>query len=178
MQMTDTKIGQVKLITLNPLSDTRGAFVKIYHEGAYGEKGIAFDLKEQYYSVSQKNVIRGMHFQEPPFDCAKLVTVLSGSVVDVVLDIRKQSPTFAQWEVFSLDGRQPQALYIPKGCAHGFLSLEDDTCMLYNVSQVYNRDCDTGIRWDSFGYQWEVEHPVISDRDRGFAAMEEYMSPF
>lgn len=178
MRIADTQIGEVKLITLDPMGDARGAFVKIFNEAVYGREDIEFTLKEQYYSVSNKNVIRGMHFQEPPFHCAKLVTVMRGSILDVVLDIRKESPTFGQWTVIPMDAALPQALYIPEGCAHGFLALEDNTCMLYNVSEVYNRDCDTGIRWDSFGYRWPANDPVISARDRGLVPFGEFRTPF
>lgn len=178
MKVEDLAIPGVKKIILSPSVDFRGKFTKIFHDGIYKEAGIHFALKEQYVSVSNKDVIRGMHFQIPPRDCDKLVTVLSGSVHDVVLDLRRNSPAYLQYINLELESDNCTALLIPKGCAHGFLALEDNSTMLYNVSEIYSSESDKGVLWNSFGYEWEVKNPVISDRDRGFCALQQFQNPF
>ncbi len=178
MRIESLKIKDVKKIVLSPFFDVRGSFTKIYNDDFYREANIEFELKEQYISVSNKGVIRGMHFQLPPFDCDKLVMVLNGSVVDVVLDLRKSSPTYLQWVDVVLNGKQPEVLWIPKGCAHGFLSLEDKSSMIYNVSALYKPEHDTGIKWNSFGYEWKEKNPIISERDQGLPALDQFQTPF
>lgn len=177
MFASGTKLGGVKVIRLSPSSDLRGSFTKTYHQSLYREAGIDFVLKEQFVSVSGKNVIRGMHFQMPPCACDKLVTVLSGAALDVILDLRVSSPTYGNSIQIELRAKEPAAVFIPKGCAHGFLALEDNTCMLYNVSEEYSPQCDTGIRWDSFGFRWPVEEPVISARDAALAPLKDFPIP-
>lgn len=178
MKAETLNIEGVMLFTLSPAADSRGHFTKLFHETIYKKANAYFEMKEQYLSISHKHVIRGMHFQVPPYDCDKAVTILNGSILDVVLDLRKNSPTFKQWIVVPINAEQPKMLFIPNGCAHGFLSLKDQTCMLYNVSQVYSPSCDTGIRWNSFGYDWPVNAPIVSERDRNLCLLEEFISPF
>ena len=178
MRIENMEIKDVKKIVLSPFFDVRGSFTKFYNEELYREADIEFELKEQYMSVSNKGVIRGMHFQRPPFECDKLVTVLKGSVLDVVLDLRRSSPTYLQWIDVVLKEKEPKALFIPKGCAHGFFAMEDNSCMLYNVSTLYKAEYDTGIRWDSFGYDWKASNPIISVKDQGLPALEQFQTPF
>lgn len=174
----ELEIQGVQEIRLDYRSDIRGGFVKTYHEDLLQKASIFFQLKEQYYSISNKNVIRGMHFQIPPFACSKLVTVLSGEILDVVLDLRKYSSTYGKYITVPMSAESPSCLFIPVGCAHGFLSLTDHTCMLYNVSELYNAECDTGIRWDSFGYEWPLENPILSERDRQLPALNAFNNTF
>ena len=178
MRVESTSIEGMKKLNLNPSNDLRGKFVKIYNEDIYSESGISLCIREQYSSISNKGVIRGMHFQLPPYDCDKLVTVIDGSVIDVVLDLRKNSSTYLKWQEVMLCKEKPEALFIPKGCAHGFLALEDQSCMLYNVSSVYNADFDAGILWNSFGYEWRETNPLMSSRDQKFPRLEEFNNPF
>lgn len=178
MKIQDMAIEGVKKITLSPIVDLRGSFTKIFHEGIYNDASICFDIKEEYVSISKKGVIRGMHFQVPPCDCVKLVSILSGSVIDVILDLRKASSTYLQWIDIQLNANDSTSLLIPKGCAHGFLSLENNTSMLYNVSSVYSPECDAGIRWDSFGYDWNEKNPVVSVRDQDFPTLQKFQNTF
>lgn len=159
--------------------DARGCFVKTMHEEPFRQHGLAIDFREQYYSHSQANVVRGMHFQRPPHDHEKLVTCLAGSLFDVVLDLRVGSPTFGQSATFRLEAASPSGLYIPRGCAHGFCALED-TLMLYNVTSVYQPDADAGVLWHSIDAGWPVGtgHAVVSPRDAGFSALKDFVSPF
>lgn len=157
--------------------DDRGIFVKTFHEGFF--KNIDFNgvFKESYYSKSYKNVIRGMHFQVPPMDHEKLVYVSDGEILDVIIDVRKSSPTYKIFETIRLSAFG-NSVFIPKGCAHGFLTLSDTATVVYNVTTVYNADCDAGILWNSFGLDWKVDLPVISKRDQLFKRLEDFDSPF
>ncbi|NTV78476.1 MAG: dTDP-4-keto-6-deoxy-D-glucose epimerase, partial [Clostridiales bacterium] len=135
-------------------------------------------INEIYYSTSQKDVIRGMHFQLPPSEHDKIIHVIRGSIVDVILDLRKASVTYKKVYSIKLDSCNPVSIYIPKGCAHGFRSLENDTMVIYEVSSGYDPDKDMGIAFDSIGYNWEVESPIMSERDCAFQRLEDFDSPF
>ena len=119
-----------------------------------------------------------MHFQAPPHDHSKLIYVISGKTLDVVLDIRKQSPTYGKCFEMILDGQDNVSLFIPTGFAHGFLALEDNTVMLYNVSSVYNKENDLRIKWDTIGFDWKIIDPVITERDCAFSSFEDFITPF
>lgn len=178
MQIQATQFEGVYLIQCFRAKDERGAFTKIFNEDDYVNEKIPTKLKETYYSISKKDVIRGMHFQMPPHEHEKIVHVIKGSVVDVILDLRKESKTYRQWMELILREEDATALYIPKGFAHGFKSLKDDTVMLYQVSSGYNKECDTGVAYDSIGYDWGIEKPIISARDREFVPLSDFSSPF
>jgi dTDP-4-dehydrorhamnose 3,5-epimerase len=158
--------------------DDRGYFVKTFHESEFEQYNLQTTFKESYYSTSKKNVIRGMHFQLPPNQHEKVVYVTSGSILDVVLDIRKDSPTYGKYATVHLNEKS-DSLYIPIGCAHGFLALSDYATVVYNVSTVYNRDSDYGILWNSFGFEWQnIAHPIMSDRDKEFTTFQAFTTPF
>ena len=179
MEFVDLPLSGAQLITLPCFKDDRGAFVKTFNDTTFLEKaGIDFELKESYFSLSKNNVIRGMHFQLPPHDHAKIVFCPQGAILDVIVDLRKNSPTFGQFEAQILSEENNKAYYIPKGFAHGFKSLQDNAMTYYLVSSGYHQPSDTGIRWDSFGFDWNCEEPIISQRDRSFAALSDFESPF
>lgn len=119
-----------------------------------------------------------MHFQMPPHDHAKIVYVTNGSIIDVILDIRNGSPTFGKYFECELSATNGLIIYIPIGCAHGFLSLEDASCVIYSHSTTYMPDSDSGIHYDSFGFNWGINKPIISDRDHKLVAFEDFESPF
>jgi dTDP-4-dehydrorhamnose 3,5-epimerase len=157
------------LFVLRPrvFTDARGLFVKTYHQGIFRELGIEFQPTEEFYSVSAKNVIRGMHFQRPPSAHGKLVYCLDGRVLDVVFDMRRNLETFGRAFSYELDAAKRELLFIPKGFAHGFLSLVENSLMCYATDHVHDPANDTGIAWDSFGFEWPVTgQPIISERDR------------
>jgi dTDP-4-dehydrorhamnose 3,5-epimerase len=158
--------------------DNRGNFVKTFHAGEFGRHKLEDDFKESFYSESVKGCIRGMHFQTPPHDHAKLVFATQGSVLDVVLDLRKKSPTYRQFRTFQLDTVQKAMLYLPRGMAHGFCALSDMATLFYFTTSVHNKDHDTGIRYDSFGFNWPVENPILSNRDLAFERFEDFDTPF
>ena len=121
---------------------------------------------------------RGMHFQAPPHDHDKLVYCLAGRALDVVLDLRNGSPTFGRAISVLLNSNGSEGVYVPQGCAHGFLSLESETMLLYHVTSEYSRDFDCGIRWDSIPFTWPVKQPLVSERDMLFQPLVAFRSPF
>lgn len=178
MRLEKTLINGLYLINQFNVLDDRGNFVKIFHEPSFIGNEINFNVKESYYSISKKNVIRGMHFQTPPHEHEKLVYVSSGAITDVVIDLRKESPTYKKHLAFELSAKNKRGIYIPKGCAHGFLSLMDESCVVYMVSSPYSEYSDSGILYNSFGYDWGIDHPIISSRDMKFPFLESFDSPF
>lgn len=150
------------------VEDKRGNFLKILQKSKLPESIANINFNESFISTSQKNVIRGMHFQLPPYDVDKLVTVVNGLVLDVVLDMRKESSTFGK--VFSIKlgkGCEYSSLFIPTGCAHGFLALENDSMMLYQTTCEFASAYDSGIKYDSFGFDWPIsaDKIIISGKD-------------
>ena len=160
------------------MTDKRGVFVKTFHHGMFAEAGVRFEMQEEFFSLSAKNVIRGMHFQEPPHDHAKLVMCLGGQILDVVVDLRKSQPTFGKAWFLELSEQNRRVLYIPPGLAHGFLSLTDDSLTHYKTTAMHSPAHDKGIRWDSFGLQWPVTNAVLSERDAALPALGDFESPF
>lgn len=158
-------------------SDSRGKFLKTYHEMQFKEAGLETEFKESYYTSSKRDVIRGLHFQEPPFDHNKLVYCVAGKVLDVIVDLRAGSPTFKQVCSVSLEAFGT-SVYIPKGCGHGFLSLQNGSLMVYNVSTVYNSKFDNGVLWNSIDFEWDVLNPIISERDKSFSRLQDFQNPF
>ena len=159
--------------------DTRGEFIKTYNRTTYTHAGLPeFTIRESYFSTSAKDVVRGMHFQFPPFPLAKIVFCPIGAIQDVILDLRKSSPTYGQHHAVELSEQNRHAIYIPEGFAHGFKSLTENAMTYYLVSQEYHRETDTGIHVSSIGYDWGKEEMCMSDRDHGFVALKDFESPF
>ncbi|WP_316899683.1 dTDP-4-dehydrorhamnose 3,5-epimerase family protein [Pseudodesulfovibrio indicus] len=158
--------------------DARGLFVKTYSKELFEKHGLCCDIAEDYYSISNRNVLRGMHFQTPPTDHFKLVYCSRGEALDVILDLRKSSPTFGRYAELRLSGDQANMVYLPPGMAHGFLSLADNTTMHYKVSTGYSPAHDSGILWNSFGKDWGVADPIISERDQSFLPLSQFDTCF
>lgn len=165
------------VIELDRLADERGFFQKTYLKKTFLDMGISFDCAEEYFSVSQKNVVRGMHFQTPPFDHGKFVYCPAGSVLDVLLDIRS-GPSYGKTASIELRATESLALYIPSGIAHGFKALENQTMMIYKTSTAYAPENDAGIAWDSFGFGWGVAVPTVSKRDQEHPSFGQFNTPF
>jgi dTDP-4-dehydrorhamnose 3,5-epimerase len=158
--------------------DTRGKLIKTFHKDTFLDLGLATNFTEEYYSVSSKNVLRGLHFQNPPHDHVKCVTCLSGKIFDVVVDLRKNSKTYKQYFSIELDAEKGNMLYIPEGLAHGFYVLSDTAIFLNRTTTVYNAESETGVRWDSCGIEWPVIKPILSDKDRQLITLNNFKSPF
>ena len=178
MKITPTDLHGACLIDQPSSEDERGTFVKTFHESTLRAHQIEFTLRESYYSLSRKDVIRGMHFQTPPHQHSKIVFCQAGSILDVIIDLRKDSPDFLKIFVHELSAANKKALYIPEGFAHGFRSLEDGTLTYYLVSTEYHKASDTGIRFDTIGYDWNVAAPILSARDLSFRSLQDFESPF
>lgn len=165
-------------IQTQPRTDERGDFQKIIHRDFFESHGLEWSFAEQFYSTSHKNVLRGMHFQAPPDDHVKLIYCTRGSAVDVLMDLRTNSSTFGQCIDAKLKAGDGQSIYVPKGVAHGFLSLEDHTIIQYCVTTVHQPSSDKGILWNTIPYDWNVEAPVLSARDRALPSFADFVSPF
>ena len=178
MEFIELDIVGCYLIKPKVFNDERGQFVKTLHHDHFEAHGIGPDFKEEYFSVSKKGVLRGMHFQLPPHEHSKLVYCISGKVEDAFIDLRKQSPTFMKSQKLILDSNSYQILYLPKGIAHGFNTLTENATMVYKTSTVHNSYSDSGILWNSCVIDWKNKKPVLSDRDRSFQHLRDFESPF
>jgi len=172
------KTGIEGLIEIIPsvYHDQRGWFFEFYKDTLFQSHGITEKFPQVNISFSQKGVIRGLHFQRAPWEQAKLVSVLQGKVFDVVVDLRKGSPTFGKTHTFVLDAERHNLLMVPAGFAHGFAALED-SLFLYKSSNVYNRDSECGIVWNDrhLNIQWPFENPVLSDKDQNLDSFQELL---
>lgn len=178
MKLEATHIEGLFIVNCFHAQDNRGTFVKTFHAESLQKQGLQSDFKESYFSVNAKNALRGMHFQLPPHNHAKLVFCNSGAVLDVVLDLRKESSTYMQHFAIELSAENHLGLYIPSGMAHGFLSLQDNTIMSYLVTTEYNAQFDSGIHYQSIGFDWPVANPIVSVRDLSFETLQQFQSPF
>ena len=174
MNIEQTALEGVYIINNFIAQDERGTFVKTFNKQNFENDGLHFEIRESYFSISHKNVIRGMHFQLPPSDHEKLVYVPLGSIVDVVVDLRKKSQTYKQFIAIELSAANRKSIFIPKGLAHGFKSMEDNTITVYNVGTEYDAAADQGILFDSFGFDWQLEQVIMSARDKEFMTLDRF----
>ncbi len=179
MQFTDELLPGVWLVRLKRLDDARGSFVKTYAQSVFEAiPGVpAFDLREEFYSYSHRDVVRGMHFQLPPHDHVKLVYCANGSAHDVLLDLRR-GPGYGRVAAVHLDAAEPALVVVPRGVAHGFRALEDHTLMVYKTSSEHAPQHDAGVHWASFGFDWGCAQPLLSARDALHPALADFASPF
>ena len=178
MKILSTPIEGLKILEPKNFQDKRGRFIKIFNDEFFKENGLLLNIKESYYSISHKDVIRGMHFQTPPYDHVKVVYVPHGKIIDVVLDIRKNSPTYGEFFSVELSSKNGKMLIIPSGLAHGFKSLEDNTNVTYMQTTCYAPNNDGGIIYNSFGFDWQCDNPKLSDRDTSFKTLYDFKTPF
>ena len=157
------------LVIIEPrvFPDSRGFFMESFKESDFLKAGIDARFVQDNHSLSSKNVVRGLHFQLPPAAQAKLVRVVRGAVWDVAVDLRKGSSSFGRWHGLELSENNLRMLYIPEGFAHGFISLMDNTHLLYKCSSEYNPSYDSGIRWDDpeISISWPAASPLVSEKD-------------
>ncbi len=178
MEIKETNLEGCYVIIPRIIKDTRGSFVKPWHIDDFAKFELFFPIGEEYYSVSKKNVLRGMHFQTPPKATKKIVTCLSGNIFDVVIDLRKTSPTFQQYFSIELTSEAGKILYIPEGFAHGFCVLSNEATVLYLSSEMYSPENDSGIRWNSAGIEWPVNNPIVSEKDNLLVTLDQFDTPF
>lgn len=178
MKRQDTTIPGCFLLTPPVSVDARGMFVKVRMDSGGGGLGFPLPFQEQFYTISGDRVLRGMHFQVPPYDHDKLVLCMEGQVLDVVIDLRTNSPTHGRHQQFMLDGAAPVLLYIPRGLAHGFYVKKGPAIMYYWVTCGHKPDADSGILWSSMNIDWPDADPLVSDRDRRLLPWANFESPF
>lgn len=178
MEIIQTGFEDLLVLQTVNFQDVRGGFQKLFNFDFFKENGLDTDFKEFYYSINKKGVRRGMHFQIPPYDHTKVVYVSNGRILDVCVDLRKKSATYRKCFSIELDVSKAQYLYIPKGFAHGFLSLDDNSIVNYAQTSCYNKECDCGILQDSIDFDWGIENPIVSCRDLAFPELSEFLSPF
>ncbi len=182
LEIIDTSISGLKKISPFYEADHRGWFLKAYEKHILAEHGIVVSPFEGFYTHSRKGVLRGLHFQRNHSQ-DKLVQVLHGAAYDVAVDLREGSETFGKWEGFYLTAENRQMLYIPKGLAHGFLALKDDTLFSYLCGDRYDPASDGGIRWDDpqLAVNWpveQVENVILSDKDAKLPLLAEFIRQY
>jgi len=180
MEVIDLPIPDVKLIKPQVFGDERGWFYETYNEKRYFEAGITAKFVQDNQSFSQKNVVRGLHFQRPPYTQAKLVSVIQGAALDVAVDIRKGSPTYGLYVSALLTGENHHQLFVPRGFAHGFSVLEPNTIFAYKCDNFYNKASEGSIRFDDpeIQIEWGVEVPILSEKDKEGVFLKEFETPF
>jgi dTDP-4-dehydrorhamnose 3,5-epimerase len=165
-------------IQLNKLSDLRGDFVKTFHIEEFKFNNLNYKFNEEFYSVSKKNVLRGFHFQTPNMDCEKITYCISGQVLNVILDIRQGSKTYGKAISIVLSALKANSIYLRSGLANAFFVISDSATMVYKTSKVYSALNDSGILWNSVDFKWPIKSPILSERDKLFPTLSEYISPF
>ncbi len=169
METRTTSIPGVVLVRPRRFEDERGAFCETYREDVWSAAGVAARFVQDNTAWSLRaGTVRGLHFQIPPHAQAKLVRVVRGRIFDVVVDLREDSPTFRRWESFELDAASRWQLFVPKGLAHGYMTMEDDTEVAYKVDAYYAPSAEAGIRWDDpdLAIPWPSFAPIVSQKDR------------
>ncbi|MDD4213490.1 MAG: dTDP-4-dehydrorhamnose 3,5-epimerase, partial [Bacteroidales bacterium] len=158
----------------------RGYFFESFNSNKFKDLGIYEEFVQDNQSLSGKNVLRGFHFQRPPYEQGKLVRVIKGSVLDVAVDLRKKSPSYGKNVAFVLSENNKQMLWIPPGFAHAFLTLEDDTIFFYKCTGLYNKDAEVIISWDDpdINFKWNISDPILSERDKKGIQFKLFNSPF
>jgi dTDP-4-dehydrorhamnose 3,5-epimerase len=171
MIFTASSLPGVWLVAPEPQEDVRGFFARTWCEREFAAAGLTARWAQSSVSYNKtKGTLRGLHFQRAPFEEVKLVRCATGAIYDVVVDLRPDSPTFMKHLTVELTRDNRRMLYIPKGCAHGFQTLEDGAEVLYDISEFYAPEHAAGVRWDdrAFGITWPDPNPIISERDRRF----------
>ena len=169
MKITKTKLDGVVIIEPDIFGDNRGFFMESWNKKKMAQAGLDYDFVQDNHSKSTvKGTLRGIHFQKGDKAQAKLVRCVKGAVLDVAVDLRKNSPTFKQWVSVELSEENKKQLLIPRGFGHGFVTLTDDVEFLYKADNYYAPESDAGIRWNDFeiGVEWGIENPILSEKDK------------
>jgi dTDP-4-dehydrorhamnose 3,5-epimerase len=170
------------LLILEPavFGDERGYFMESYSEPAFAELGLHMHFVQDNLSFSRKGILRGLHFQAPPYDQGKLVSVVQGHVLDVAVDIRKNSPTYGQHVMVHLSDENHRLFYVPPGFAHGFLVISEECYFSYKCTNNYNRASEGGLMWNdpSLNIDWQATAPQVSEKDTQYLPFTEFVSPF
>jgi dTDP-4-dehydrorhamnose 3,5-epimerase len=171
MKFTGADIPGVFLIDLERHEDSRGFFARTFCRDEFAAHGLRSSFVQcNLSSNDRRGTLRGMHYQARPHEEAKVVCCTRGAVYDVLVDLRRDSPSFCRWAAFELSSANRRMLYIPEGIAHGFQSLEDHSDLFYLMSEAYHREAERGVRWNdpAFGMRWPLAQPILSERDAGY----------
>ena len=180
MEVLETHIKDLLIIKPKVFEDARGYFFESYNEDVFKRSGINLSFIQDNQSLSNAGVLRGLHFQAPPFAQGKLVRVITGAVLDVAVDIRKNSPTYGQNVTIELNEENKTMFYIPPGFAHGFLTLRDNTIFSYKCTNLYNKASEGTVLWNDkdINIDWNIENPILSEKDLVGTPFKEFVSPF
>ena len=180
MEVIETKIKDLLIIHPKVFGDTRGYFFESYNEGDFKKQGIEVKFIQDNQSLSNNGVLRGLHFQAPPYDQGKLVRVITGAVLDVAVDIRKNSPTYGEHIAIELTAENKTMFYIPPGFAHGFLTLQDNTIFSYKCTNLYNKSSEGTVLWNDTDLKinWNISNPLLSEKDLIGTKFKDFISPF
>ncbi len=180
MQVLKTKIPGLLVIKPDVFEDERGYFFETFNKEKFCTGNIENEFVQDNESLSQKGVLRGLHFQNPPYAQGKLVRVIKGAVLDVVVDIKKKSSTYRQWNSIVLSEKNKTMFWVPPGFAHGFLTLENNTIFSYKCTQFYNKESEGSILWNDpiLNIDWEIDKPILSEKDRIAPEFKNFISQF
>ena len=180
MEIIKTSIDGLLIIKPDVFKDERGYFFESYNKERLAKEGLTMNFVQDNESKSAKGVLRGLHFQKPPYAQGKLVRVIKGSVMDVAVDLRKDSPTYGKWESVVLNEENKLQFWIPEGFAHGFVALEDNTIFNYKCTNVYNKESEGSILWNDpdININWNIDNPILSEKDKISPLFKNFESPF
>lgn len=176
-----TEIEGLVVIDTRKFSDERGYFFESFHQEKFEEfTGHSIKFFQENESLSKKNVIRGLHFQKPPFAQGKLVRVPFGRVIDIAVDIRKKSSTYGSVFKIELSQNNGKQLWIPEGFAHGFVSLEENSLLSYKCTNYYNKEAEDALQWNDqhLSIDWEIKNPIVSEKDSNAHSFTTFNTPF
>ena len=180
MQIEKTEIEGLLIIKPKVFEDDRGHFFESFNKTVFFKNGLSLEFVQDNQSLSNKNVLRGLHFQTPPYAQGKLIRVIKGSVLDVAVDIRKSSPTYGKHISIELSEYNKMMFYIPEGFAHGFLTLEDNTIFSYKCTNFFNKESEGSLFWNDrdLNINWGITNPILSDKDKVAPLFNSFNSPF
>jgi dTDP-4-dehydrorhamnose 3,5-epimerase len=180
MEVIETKIKDLLIVKPKVFADSRGYFFESYNEGVFKKHGIDAYFVQDNQSLSNAGVLRGLHLQAPPFAQGKLVRVITGAVLDIAVDIRKESATYGEYVAIELNEENKTMFYIPPGFAHGFLTLRDNTIFSYKCTNLYNKDSEMTVLWNDpdLKINWNISDPILSEKDITGTPFKLFKSPF
>jgi dTDP-4-dehydrorhamnose 3,5-epimerase len=180
MEISKTHLEGLLVIKPRVFGDDRGYFFESWSKQSFTEVGLDLDFVQDNQSLSGKGVLRGLHFQSPPYAQGKLVRVIKGAVLDVAVDIRKDSPTYGQYFSVELSEENKTIVWVPPGFAHGFATLKDNTIFTYKCTEVYNKESEGALLWNDkdLNINWEVNDPLVSEKDLVAGNFKDFISKF
>jgi len=180
MKLIETGIDSLLIVQSDVFHDSRGFFFEGYNRKTWAEAGLDLDIVQTNISESQAGVVRGLHFQNPPYAQGKLIRVLKGAVLDVAVDIRKGSESYGKHFAIELNEENKNALWVPPGFAHGFKTLRDNTLFYYDCTGAYHKESEGSLRWNDpdLDINWEIESPIISEKDAVAPSFKNFKSQF